>query len=63
VPDKPNAPTIARVHDMIQVEWVAPHDGYTGITSYRIEFRHSDESKFSTDISCDAADSTVLAAL
>jgi hypothetical protein len=63
VPDKPNAPTVARVLDLIQVNWVAPHDGYTDITSYKIEFRHTDENKFSTDVSCDAANPTILAAL
>lgn len=63
VPDKPNEPTVARVLDMIQVNWVAPHDGYTDITSYKIEFRHTDENKFSPDVSCDAANPTILAAL
>lgn len=63
IPDVPNAPTLVRNYDQIEIRWDAPWDGGTSIFTYTIEFRHNDDTSFSqVGVSCDGTDPAVVQA-
>jgi len=46
----------------VVIEWTAPYDGGSPITSYTIEIRTSDVDVYAVDaVNCDGSDSTILA--
>jgi titin len=71
VPDQPEAPVTEWVQDeanpddentsTVKVSWVAPDNGGSPITGYRVSFRHSDLASYSEElVSCDMSASTLL---
>jgi hypothetical protein len=71
VPDQPVAPVTEWVQDeanpfdentsTVKVSWIAPDDGGSPITGYRVSFRHSDLTSYSEEqLSCDMSSSTLL---
>lgn len=46
----------------IFVQWSAPYDGGSPLTSYTIQIRHKDGTTFSEDLTdCDGTDTTIIA--
>jgi hypothetical protein len=62
IPDIPNAPTTTILDRWsVVIDWTAPYNGGTPITSYTIEIRTTDISVFTVDsVDCDGADATIL---
>lgn len=62
IPDIPNAPTTAILDRWsVVIDWTAPYNGGTPITSYTIEIRTTDISVFTVDsVDCNGADSTIV---
>jgi hypothetical protein len=63
VPAQPLVPTTSfdALTDSIVTSWQSPDDGGSPITSFIIEFRHSDGTSFSTEpVNCDGSDPAQL---
>jgi len=63
IPDVPAAPTttISNLWDVV-VDWTAPYNGGSSITSYTIEIRTTDITIFALDLQdCDGTDATIIA--
>jgi hypothetical protein len=63
IPDIPNAPTTT-ISDRwnVVIDWTAPYNGGTPITSYTIEIRTTDAQVYAIDSTdCNGADSTIMA--
>jgi hypothetical protein len=64
IPDVPDAPTTT-ISDRwnVVIDWTAPYNGGTPITSYTIEIRTADVTVFTVDsVDCSGSDSTIVAA-
>lgn len=45
----------------VVIDWVAPYNGGTQITSYTIEIRTTDRAIFAIDsVDCDGSDATIM---
>lgn len=62
IPDVPNAPT-TEIYDRwsVVIDWTAPYNGGSAITSYTIEIRTADITVYSVDsVDCDGNDQTII---
>lgn len=63
IPSKPEAPVTSKLLTDVIVDWVAPYDGSTEITSFTISFLANDGQYYDDVSVCDGSQSAVITAL